>query len=249
MGIDLKQALVFVPQDSQWVQKVFIGGLLLFFPTFVYVFPGIRRMIFDPINYYLVALFFMFAITVFLAVSGYFFKAVHNRIVHDKERLPSWKHFTNYVYVGFKSYVGGLIFSAPFILLQLALFSFAPMSFSKEMIPFILTSGIIHIVYTSFYVMLALNFAKDFKVTSFLNIKKAYALIKENIVNYVILVLYCLLVGLLNLIVSSILAEAQIFALLLPFVNFYIYLVYTDLFAQFASTNKDVEYNEKECLI
>ena len=58
MSISLKQAFCSVAQDAHWVSKVLIGSLLLFFPSFVYIFPGIRRLIFDPMNYYLIALFF-----------------------------------------------------------------------------------------------------------------------------------------------------------------------------------------------
>ena len=83
MGISLKQAFMFVPNDSQWLRKIFIGGLLLFFPTFIYVFPGIKKLLFNPVNYYWISIFAIFALTIFLAVSGYFFKAVHNRIVHS----------------------------------------------------------------------------------------------------------------------------------------------------------------------
>lgn len=57
MGISLKQAFAFVPQDPKWITKVFIGGLILFFPSFVFIFPGVKRLLFDPINYYLITLF------------------------------------------------------------------------------------------------------------------------------------------------------------------------------------------------
>lgn len=249
MGISLKQALVFVPQDPNWAGKVFIGGLLLFCPTFAYVFPGIRRMIFDPINYYLLALFIIFTVVLSLAVCGYFFKAIHNRIVHDKEMLPSWKNISYYIFVGFKAYAGGFVFSIPFFIAFAILFSLAPMTLNKELIPFIIVASVIHVIYTAFYVMLALKFARDFKMQSFFQVRKAFSLIKENIVNYVILVLYCLLLGLINLVVNSILINGQIFALLIPFVNFYVYLAYTDLFAQFELNKNEEKCNETECLI
>lgn len=248
MDISLKQAFVFVPKDEQWIQKLLIGGLLLFFPLFSYVFPGVRRLLFDPVNYYMLTLFLMFASVVFLAVSGYFFKTIHNRIVHDKETLPSWSHFTYYVFVGLKSYVGGFIFSIPFIAFFVCLFTFAPMTISREIIPFVLVGAVVHIIYSALYIMLALNFCTDFKISSFLNFKKAYSMISGNLVNFVILVAYCILVSIITALVNSILISGQILALLIPFVSFYIYLVYTDLFAQFVlSSGKEVA-NENECL-
>lgn len=249
MGISLKQAFAFVPQDPKWITKVFIGGLILFFPSFVFIFPGVKRLLFDPINYYLITLFGLIFLTTGLAVSGYFFKTVHNRIIHDKGRLPSWKYFSYYIYVGLKSYIGGLIISIPFLMILALLMFFAPMTFGRELIPFIMIAGIVHIIYTAFYVMLALNFSLDFRISSFLNIKKAYSLIKDNLINYVLLVFDCLLVAVCNLILSFILLNGQILVLLLPFVSFYVCLVYTDLFAQFAITTGEEKYDENKCYV
>lgn len=247
MGISLKQAFAFVPQDPKWMSKVLIGGLILFFPSFVFVFPGIKRLLFDPVNYYFVSLFVMLILTTGLAVCGYFFKTVHNRIVHDNGRLPSWKYFSYYVHIGIKSYIGGLIFSIPFILLFGVLMFFAPMTVSAELIPFVIVAGILHVIYSAFYIMLALNFSLDFRISSFFNYKKAFDLIKDNILNFIILVFDCLLVALCHFIFTLLLINGQILALLLPFVSFYICMVYTDLFAQFAITTGEEEYDEKHC--
>ncbi|MBS4760372.1 MAG: DUF4013 domain-containing protein [Clostridium sp.] len=249
MGISLKQAFIFVPKDSDWLKKVFIGGLLLFFPTFIYVFPGIKKLLFNPVNYYWITIFAILATTIFLAVSGYFFKAVHNRIVHSKEGLPEWKYFSYYVYVGLKSYVGGFLFSLPFLAVFLLLAVTAPMSPSAELIPFIIIGSVLHIIYTACYVMMALNFALDFKITSFFNVKKGYELIKGNLLNYIILVFYCLLLAMINTIVNAILVNGQIFSLFIPFVTFYVYLVYTDLFAQFVLNKTGLECHEQKCFI
>lgn len=250
MGISLKQAFIFVPQDKHWISKVFIGGLLLFFPSFIFIFPGIKRLIFDPLNYYWLSLFAILVLTGFLAISGYFFKVVHNRIVHENGRLPSWKFFTYYIYIGIKSYVGGFLFSIPFLILMGLLTLFSPLTLSFDSAPYLLCACVLHIVYTAFYIMLALNFSLDFKVHSFLNIKKAFSLIRNNIFNYIILVLECLLVSACMLILSLLLINAQIFALLLPFVSFYICLVYADLFAQFeVNIHGENIYNDQNCYI
>ncbi len=249
MGISLKQAFMFVPNDSQWLRKIFIGGLLLFFPAFIYVFPGIKKLLFNPVNYYWISIFAIFALTIFLAVSGYFFKAVHNRIVHSKEGLPEWKYFSYYVYVGLKSYVGGFLFSLPFLALFLLLAITAPMTASIELIPFIIAGAILHVLYTAFYIMMAINFSLDFKITSFFNVEKAFEFIKGNVLNYVLLVFYCLLLAMINIVVNAILINGQIFSLFIPFVTFYVYLVYTDLFAQFALNKPEIECHEQKCFI
>lgn len=249
MDISLKQALVFVPKNEHWIRNVLIGGLLLFFPAFGYIFPGIRKLFFAPVNYFMASLFVMLAGIVFLAVSGYFFKAVHNRVVHDKEGLPDWKYFSYYIYVGLKSYIGAFILSLPFILFFLLLMFFAPISFSRESIPFILLAGVAYIVYSFLFVIFALCFVRDFKISSFWNIKRAYDLISGNINNFVMFVLYCFLIAFAHLFLLGILANAQILALLIPFISFYVYLIYTDLFAQFIQSKEKVYSNEKECLV
>lgn len=234
MSISLKQAFCSVTQDAHWVSKVLIGSLLLFFPSFVYIFPGIRRLLFDPMNYYLIALFALMALFINIAICGYFFKAVHNRIVHLKGKLPSWNYFTYYLYIGTKAFVGGLIFSLPFLVIDFIVIHFAPKEFSFEIVPFLLVLIIFHIIYTIMYIMLALNFSLKFKITAFFNIRKAYKLVKDNLKNYAILIFYCLLIAFANAITTTILVNAQIFALLIPFISFYVCLIYMDLFAQFA---------------
>lgn len=249
MGISLKQAFVFVPQDRHWVSKVLIGGLLLFFPCFIYVFPGIRRLLFNPINYYALTVFSILIFIGVLAICGYFFKVIHNRIVHENGRLPSWKFFNYYIYIGFKAFVGGLLLSLPFVLTNALICYFAPLSFSKEVLPFIICIALVHFVYTLFYVMLALNFSLDFKIASFLNIKKAFTLIKHNILNYLILVCECIFVFICYFILSMILFHGQILALLLPFFSFYMCLVFSDLFAQFEVNLKDSDFYTKRCFV
>ena len=249
MSISLKQALFYVPQDKNWVNKIIIGSFLMFFPTFAYIFPGIRRMLFDPINYYAIAVYLMFSLTILVAISGYFYKCVHNRIIHEKHKLPSWNKITYYLEIGAKSYIGGIIFSIPFIIFNIILWSFAPILNSTELVPFVAISAFIHVIYSFFYIMLALNFAQKFKVSAFWDIKGAWYLIKGNMANFVLLVAYCLTIALLHLVLSVILVNAQILSLLLPFLSFYIFMVYADLFAQFALNKIEAENKVKECKV
>lgn len=249
MGISLKQAFSFVPQDKKWVNKIFIGGLLMFFPCFMYILPGIQRLLFNPVNYYLVSLCVILAAVTAFIVRGYFFKTLHNRIVHFHGRLASWKYYSYYLYIGFKAYLASLILLLPFLLVFGFIMLFAPMSLSLASIPFLFAGFMLIILYTVFYIMLALNFALDFRFKSFFNIKKAFELIRHNIAGYVVLVFDCLLVGFCGFILSVILMNAQIFGLLLPFVIFYIYMVYCDLFAQFALQVGEEKYDENKCYI
>ncbi len=234
MSISLKQAVCSVSNDTHWVSKVLIGSLLLFFPSFVYIFPGIRRLLFDPINYYLIALFVLLSLFINIAICGYFFKAVHNKIVHLKSKLPSWNYFTYYLYIGMKAYIGGFIFSLPFLLISCVTLYISPKTISIEMLPYAVFLLLLHIVYTAMYIMLALSFSMKFKVKAFLNIKKAYKFVRDNVKRYILLIFYCLLIALANIILTAVLFNAQIFALLIPFISFYVCLIYTDLFAQFA---------------
>ncbi len=247
MSISLKQAFSFVLQDKKWINKIFIGGLLMFFPCFLYIFPGIQRMLFNPLNYYLVSLVaILVAVTAFI-VRGYFFKTLHNRIVHFHGKLASWKYFSYYLYIGFKAYLASLILLAPFLLIFFFIMLFAPMTLSLESVPFLFAGFMLVVLYAVFYIMLALNFALDFRFKSFFNIKKAFDLIKNNINGYISLVFDCLLIAICGFILSIILINAQILGLLLPFVIFYIYMVYCDLFAQFALQVGEEKYDENKC--
>ena len=249
MGISLKQAFSFVLQDKKWIKKIFIGGLLMFFPCFVYIFPGIQRLIFNPINFYLVSLFAILAAVTAFTVRGYFFKTLHNRIVHFHGRLASWKYYSYYLYIGFKAYLASLILLLPFLLVFGFIMLFAPMTLSMASVPFLIAGFILIVLYAVLYIMLALNFALDFRFKSFFNLKKAVDLIKNNINGYVILVFDCLLIAVCGFIISIILINAQILGLLLPFAIFYIYMVYCDLFAQFALQVGEEKYDENKCFV
>lgn len=249
MSICIKQALCFASKDEDWVKKIILGGLLMFFPTFAYLFPGLRRVIFEPFNYYMFALYFMFSLVIFMAVCGYFFKSVHIRIVHDEVGLPSWNEFWNYIYVGAKAYVGGFVVALPFLALEALILFFAPMTLSVEMLPYAVAVLLLHIAYSFLYTMLALNFSLSFSIRAFFRVKKAYAIIHKNMGNFVLMVGCCLLVALVHLVLGLLLVHAQILGLLLPFVSFYIFLIYSDLFAQFVLNGKEVEiHQEQRCL-
>lgn len=234
MGISLKRAFLSVSQDSHWISKILIGGLLLFFPSFVYIFPGVRRLMFDPVNYYLIALFSMLVLVVNIVIIGYLFKTVHNRIIHLKSKLPSWNYFTYYLYIGVKACIGGFIFLLPFFLLNTLIVYLAPKSLSLELFLYAILEIMLQFICLILFIMLSLNFSMKFKVTDFWDIKKAYNLVKGNICRYFILIFSCLFVAFLNSVVTILLVNAQIFSLLIPFVSFYVCLVYADLLAQFA---------------
>ena len=233
MGISIKQALCFVPNDNNWVSKTLIGGLLLFFPIFAYIFPGIRRLVFSPTNYYMFSIFLMFSLTVFIAIGGYFFKAVHNRIVHEKESMPSWNDFAYYLKIGLKAYWGGFVFSLPFIFILIMLWLAMPMMICAKTIILMVFALCLHFVYSFLYTMFALNFSKKFEISAFWDFKAAWNLIQGNMFNFFLLVVNCILVAFAHLLLLLLLTNAQIFGLLLPFVSFYIFMIYTDLFAQF----------------
>lgn len=97
--------------------------------------------------------------------------------------------------------------------------------------------------------MLALNFAQKFKISAFWDVKGAWYLIKGNMANFVLLVAHCLVIAIMHLLLAMILVNAQILSLLLPFISFYIFMVYADLFAQFALNKIEAKSEVKECKI
>jgi hypothetical protein len=249
MSISLTQAMFFVPKNEKWIRRTLFGSMLLFFPTFAYLFPGIRRLIFNPLNYYFLSLFLLLTLFVSVVVCGYFFKTVHNRIIHLDNSLPSWRDFHYYFYIGCKAYLGGLVLAIPFLLLQCFIWFFSPLTFDIHLIPYALLSFGLHVIYTVLYIMAALNFSQKFNISAFWDIKRAYSLVSHNISNFLVLVFYSLLLGISSFLIVLVLVNCQILALLIPFLSFYICLIYTDLFAQFVTCNDEVNINEKECIV
>lgn len=231
MGYDLKQAFTFIWSDADFFTKWAIGSFILVFPTLPEWFPGIKRLFKDPANWGWLCVFLLIALIVHLSIKGYFYKAVHNNVVHDAQKLPAWKDFWIYTKNGLKAYVGATLFALPFALVGgLGIWLFQPDVKSPLFIGlFIAALLIFGVIYLPF----SLNFATRLRIRAFFSVKRAIWLVKGRAKDFISLYTYCVAIYIIAVLVSAILSMYGLTSLLLPFFAFYIVMVYADLYAQF----------------
>lgn len=231
MGYDLKQAFTYVWSDADFFTKWAIGSFLLVFPTFTEWFPGIKRAFSNPANYGWVLIFCIISIIIYLAIKGYFYKAVHNNVVHDAERLPNWRKFGNYIKNGFKAYLGMAIWILPYALIFAGAAYFLRPDMYNPLVYII--ALLFAVLFFAFYLPFSLNFATRLRVRAFFSYKRAFWLLKGKYKEFMLLYVYCVAIGLAGLFVSLLLSLHGLTTLLLPFLCFYVVMVFADLYAQF----------------
>ncbi len=231
VSINLKQAFTFAWDDSDFFSKWVIGSFILVFPTLPEWFPGIKRMFANPANALFLAIFIILALIVYLAVTGYFYKTVHNRIVHAEEKLPDWKNFWEYVKNGIKAYCGSIIFALPYAAVFLAACYFLHPDFKSPV--FLLILVILYMIFFALYLVMSLNFAIKLRFWAFFTYRRAFKRIKGRIKEYLIFYAYCLALSIGALIITAVFSLSGLTTLLIPFFAFYIYMVFADLYSQF----------------
>ncbi len=231
MGINLKRAFTFAWDDSDFLSKWVIGSFILVFPTLPEWFPGLKRMFANPANALFLGVFVILALIVYLAVTGYFYKTVHNRIVHSEEKLPSWQKFWDYVKNGIKAYTGSIIFAIPYAAVFYIGCYFIHPDFKSPIVLLVLV--LLYMVFLALYLVMSLNFAIKLRFWAFFTYRRAFKRVQGRFKEYLIFYAYCIIISLCALMITALLSLNGLTTLLIPFFAFYIYLVFADLYSQF----------------
>lgn len=236
---DFQRAFKFFTKDNCWVSKFVTGGFMLMIPTIVTFIrdflPSEDHKVMVKLMPVLIPAYIL--LLVFTAiVSGYRFKLT-NRIIEKKDAsLPSWGAVWEYIIISLKSVVGTCCIALPFVLLFIVLFFvgviLSAINHFLILIPIILGSliGLLFILLTLVFYA---SFSVDLKLSSFFNFARIGALLKGNMIKYVV---YCaLMFGLATLqqTIIFVLGLTVIGILAVPFVSFYMVLVNADLTGQF----------------
>lgn len=256
MNLDFEKALTFISKDPQWGNKILAGSGLILAVFAVYLFP-LMIMILGSVTLVMLTFLvsFVFSFILWMAISGYICETAHRRINNpDEYILPDWTDFGGLIAKGLKYFCGYFLYILPLLIasmLFLTMFCFAMISMDGHMnamsalsfVLLVLCGAISFFLYilTSIFLPLGIaNFVKDMKILSFVNLKESFSMLKDNVSNYVILLLLYIAIIMLANFVCSILVAIVVGLILLPIVYFYIYLVLAELTAQFviSSNNK-----------
>lgn len=230
MCVDVKHACTYMLKDSGWIKKILLGGLLVVFPMFGIAFPGIKRMFSDPYNACALLIFIALSVVIYLSIVGYFFKTLNSKILGQTENLPEWNEFFELVKIGTKAYVGTILFYLPIAILMGILYIFlVPI---EHTILYAILCFLAHILIVALYMPFMMSFAVDLKITSFVNIDRAFLIVASDCRNFLILVMCIFAISICFGFIASVLSLSGLLTLFIPFLAFYVYIVMADLFAQ-----------------
>lgn len=256
MAIDFENALSYIGNDKKWGSKLLIGSCMLFGAIAILVIPFLIAILTSSVVGTIISLAITFVISILLclSLSGYVMVAGNQRINNpENEQLPEWSDFWCHVSVGLKYFVGYFLFFIPVVLSSLiffAIFGAFTMSTASDkgasaavLFIFIILFGalalFIYLLTMIFLPLMMANFTKDLRISSFVDFKNGFAMLKDNIGNYLLLILLFIAVSILGQLICSVLCATIIGIVFLPVISFYIYFVIVDLLAQFVHTSQE----------
>ena len=265
MNLDLEQAFTFLKNDEHWIKKLVIGAAIALFAIIILIAPCIFVCIAKSFTLKTAAMIVICTIIAGfcgLIVSGFALKTGHLLIKDRNTKLPEWKDYLEFLFIGFKSFLGSLMYYIPFLIFSFCA-GFAEIALehavkihiiSNNAASFInfCTNSIYNLVYLLcilFFIAVHINFLRDLNPFSYLNFVKAAKMLKGNILKYFIMVLVIFAVGLAFEIAGVICILTIIGIVVVPFIIIYIHLVSVNLMAQFANIsdkNNSLECNKEQ---
>lgn len=267
MDLDFEKALTYIAKDPQWGNKLLAGAGLMLTSFAVFAVPALCLIIAPGV---IAAITFfatlLLSMLIWIVISGYICETASKKInTPDDEILPDWKDFGKLFSLGFKYFLGYFLYFLPLCLIGLLFFVFISLGFYSSysgligagVFSFIFLTVFgaflvfLYVLTMAFLPLMMTSFFKDEKILSFVNFKNAFNLLKNNVSNYLILILLFIAITILAQLVCSFLIATVIGIILLPIVYMYVYYVIADICAQFALTaqkntavEQSVENNE-----
>ena len=226
MEINFEKAFTFVKEDPKWGRKIAIGGLLSAVALLVLCVPFMVLPFTTSVPLYvaLLATCSVFAAAIMFALAGYPFGGIKTAVGHFLFILPV------------------MFFSVVILLIFLGAFSLGSsiLAMLITFIGFVLIFALIGLttIYSLLYPLMSGAFAEDLNVFSYINFKRGWELLRENWLNYLILLLLLVAVGVIFHFAAMVLVLTIAGAILIPWLCFYASLVCADLVAQFVKTKK-----------
>lgn len=241
MNYNIEESFTLVKHDPNWIKKMLIASGIAIVSLLLFFVPPIIALVGKTFNIAIaieIGICWIIAGFLSMALSGYCLKAANERIFYRDTLLPDWRDFWSFLFLGFKSLLGSLMFYLPILAIGLAVGicdGFSKSTGSTSGTSFLLNSiyNILYFVFLFFYFAFNANFLKDFNVFSYLNYAAAYRRIKGNFVQYAILVALIMALGFVFNFVAFFLCITVVGILLLPFATIYMQLVSLDFAAQF----------------
>ncbi|MBR2069293.1 MAG: DUF4013 domain-containing protein [Candidatus Gastranaerophilales bacterium] len=236
MKYNFKQALTYMFEDKKRISKFAIAYLVVCIPLVMNILSSVFKSFVknaNPLGYIepRVALIFAVLLMLGLIVSllcnflylGYYFSNANLRIMLPDEKLLGWHNKKKLFSVGFKGFIGSCVYMLPIALLSVLAVKIK--SIALFLILFFLAIFVIYAV--------TLAFITDLKFSSFFNFKKYKLILVDNFVNYLKFILISIGITIPYIIAVVLCAITIVGVVFLPFLYFYIQMVFNDIQAQF----------------
>jgi membrane protein len=250
VNFEIEKAFCFIKNDSDWLKKLLIGAginLGAFLSMLICVFAVLFTRAFNVGGFLIAVLPCALFLVAALGVYGFTLQYGQDRIRNENAPLPEWKDFSSFLFTGFKACLGAWLYFIP-------VFALAGLSFivqvsakvhggadSYTIASLVVNSlyNLFYLIFLVFYFVFNASFLKDFNVFSFINIAKAYRMLKGCWKQYFTALLLILAVGVVLNIASIILVLTIIGVILIPFVFLYFQIVMMDITAQFVRIEEE----------
>lgn len=209
MGLDLVRAIKAPFSAKGWFLKSLLAGIAIMIPIVNFI------------------------------VFGYFIVYLKN-VMKEKDELPDFSNAGTLFGIGCKWFLGCILLTIPVLLILFVIISFfgnpseviIKLAAPENQLPVQAASMMI----CFFYYLFELSFAMDYKVTSMVNVSRAFKFIQGNVVNFIILILYMFVVTILIMLVNFVLAITIVGIILLPMTIFLSYIMLNNLVGQFGKS-------------
>lgn len=246
MKYDLEKTFKFVTNDKEWVKKLLIGGGLTILSVFLFLAPVITMFgaLKSPANTLqgipLLVVCWIIAGVIMLGVNGFSLQAAHDYIDNPETPLPQWGNFKSLLFTGFKAALGTVLLYLPVIFLGLAIaLVIHPVKGTASDTMFSVISNLVSLFYALIVYAFSANFIQEFNVFDYANYAKAYRVIKGNLLDYGILVLVALAMGIVFNVGAVLVSLTIVGVLAVPFGAFYIQIVTAVLTARFVQITRE----------
>lgn len=244
---DIKKSFTYMSKDQGWVKKFIIGSLLMLIPTIVsFVFQFLPEKNDALLMKFLPLIIAGIILTILFSsiITGYYYTVINNKVKDNSDLLPDWKNIGSYILISIKALIGVILLSIPFggALLLIVYLSKVLQAVNPLLTLLILLLLIpLTLIYIFTLLVMFMSFAYDLKISSYLNIKQGFALLKNNVLMYIIYLALCIALSSIMRTISFILGLTVVGILALPFLAFYVTLVSADLAAQFIQNSELVK--------
>ena len=248
MKIDIERAFTYVKNDPQVVKKFVIGSCLGIFAALIEVVklfmpdtqgvkltPEQTSVLFLMISVVLVLMVLGIVCSLFL--TGYFIKNANIRIKNPDSLLPDWKAW--YFVTGLKATIAVLFYIIVAVIIALGVPFLFNILFHSRPVTAILSIIVYIPLFLALIVIInlaSISFVVDLKFESFFNFSRMKLIYKENIGQFFLYIVLTLGLSFLVSLASGILTLTVIGIIAIPVLNFYQFLVVSDLLAQLVRT-------------